>query len=286
MNKRVSLTSVGLIGYGSMGSALARAMARAEAFRQSFSLCVHAKHTQETDEKEHGILFTRTLQELVSESDIVIVAVRPEQVEGVVREVAGLLPAEPGSRRCILLSLAAGIPLSRLDQMAGSVCTVMRIMPNTLVEVGKGLFGLCAGPHVSPEEKDLVFALFNGLGTVIELDEGRMNAFTALAGCGPGFLFHIMDSLCEAGVSVGLTREASQAIAATLMEGCGALAVATGRHPVILREQGTSPAGMTIAGLNHMDRTGMRGHLIDAVKAALEQGERMDRDVVSPAPGD
>ena len=101
-------------------------------------------------------------------------------------------------------------------------------------------------------------------------------SFTSLAGCGPGFLFHIMDGLCEAGVSVGLSRENSRIIAVELMGGCARLAEVTGKHPVILREQGTSPAGMTIAGLNLLDRTGVRGHLIEAVKTARDQGKVMD----------
>lgn len=277
MNKQCPLVSVGIIGYGSMGSALARAMARSARFHKGFSLRVYAKGGQRPEGAEQGILFTTTLRELVLGCDIIMVAVRPEQVEAVVRDTAALLSANREPGRALLLSVAAGVTLPQLEQAAGKACAVMRVMPNTLVEADKGLFGLCPGSGITPEEKELVISLLGGLGVVIELDENRMNAFTALAGCGPGFLFHIMDSLCEAGVSVGLTREASRAIGVTLMEGCGALAASTGRHPAVLREQSTSPAGMTIAGLNHMDRTGLRGHLIDAFKTAWLQGEAMDR---------
>ena len=281
MNARFSLTSVGLVGFGSMGSAMARAMAGSRDFLKRFSLCIYAKKRPEDGGNEQELLFTSTLRELVCESDIIIVAVRPEQVEGLLREMTDLMAGNELSCRKILVCVAAGVPLERLRGLAGKNFAVMRVMPNTLVEAGKGLFGLCAGRpesgQISAGEMDLVRDLFGGLGTVVEIDESAMNAFTALAGCGPGFLFHVMDAFCEAGVSVGLGREASRSIAAALMEGCGALAAVTGRHPVILREQGTSPAGMTIAGLNHMDRTGVRGALIDAVKIAAEQGERMDR---------
>ena len=131
-------------------------------------------------------------------------------------------------------------------------------------------------PEVAAEQKDLIDSLFGGLGKVIHLPEEAMNAFTSLAGAGPGFLFHIMDGFCEAGVSVGLSRENSRIIAIELMGGCARLAEVTGKHPVLLREQGTSPAGMTIAGLNLLDRTGVRGHLIEAVKTARDQGKAMD----------
>lgn len=274
MSGHGSPTRVGLIGYGSMGSAMARAISRSEELRACFSLCIYAKNKQQGGEQ--GMVFAGTLSELVSDSDIIIVAVRPEQVEGVAREVADLLPETGRPHRKLLISLAAGVTLDFLREQVEDKLAVVRVMPNTLVEVGKGLFGLCWGSDLSTERKDLVLKLFNGVGSVTEFDEDKMNAFTALAGCGPGMLFHVMDSFCEAGVSVGLTREASRPIAVALMAGCGILAESTGRHPVILREQSVSPAGMTIAGLNHMDRTGVRGHLIDAVKIALKQGEAMD----------
>ena len=269
---------IGLIGFGSMGSALAGAMTRAAEFRNAFTLHLYAKNEQVRAAAPRGILFAETVHELVSTCGIIIVAVRPEQMEAVVCEIAGLLPGGSSGRK-ILISVAAGVTLKSLRKWAGNEFAVIRIMPNTLVEVGKGLFGFCAGPEVSHKEKEMARALLNGLGTVIDIDEGDMNAFTALAGCGPGFLFHIMDSLCEAGVSVGLARKTSQTIAAALMDGCASLAIQTGRHPVILREQGTSPSGMTIAGLNHLDRTGIRGHIIDAARAALDQGKAMDSEM-------
>ena len=283
MNTHSPHTSVGLVGFGSMGAAMAKAMACSREFPKRFSLRILAKNKCAADGSEEGLVFTDTLKELVQQSDIIIIAVRPEQVEGLLYEIRNLMVGrEPGPRK-VLVSVAAGVPIDRLRRAAGNDPAVVRVMPNTLVEVGKGLFGLCAenanGVSISSEEKDLVRDLFAGLGTVVEIDESGMNAFTALAGCGPGFLFHIMDAFCEAGVSVGLGRGVSRSISVALMEGCGTLASVTGRHPVMLREQGTSPAGMTIAGLNHMDSTGLRGTLIDAVKIAAKQGERMDQDL-------
>lgn len=278
MKTQGPVTSVGIIGYGSMGAAMAGAFIRSKELQKSFSFCVLARHRQKAANGQQGPPFAQSLQSLVVSCDIIIIAVRPEQVDEVVRTAANNLP-QGGQGRKILLSLAAGVPLESLRALASNHFDLARVMPNTLVEVGKGLFGLCADPGLAGERKSLVVKLLSGVGTVIELDENRMNAFTALAGCGPGFLFHIMDSFCEAGVSVGLTREASRSIAVSLMEGCGLLAETTGRHPAILREQGTSPAGMTIAGLNHLDMAGVRGHLIEAVKIAQRQGRDMDQEI-------
>lgn len=269
--------SAGIIGYGSMGSALAKAMARTEPVRGRFSLCVLARSNKNSAaEAARDIVFVDSLQELVERSSIVIVAVMPEGVEQLTRDIVACLPADAQPRDKMLISVAAGVPLALLSSIAGDKLAVARVMPNTLVEVGRGLFGVCLTPEVAAEQKDQIDFLFGGLGKVIHLPEEAMNAFTSLAGCGPGFLFHLMDGLCEAGVSVGLSREASRTIAIELMGGCARLAEMTGKHPVLLREQGTSPAGMTIAGLNLLDRTGVRGHLIEAVKTARDQGKTMD----------
>ncbi|MDL2266902.1 pyrroline-5-carboxylate reductase [Desulfovibrio sp. OttesenSCG-928-G15] len=268
--------TVGIIGYGSMGAALANAMVRSKSFQKSFSLRVYAKEAPARSRARPGIVFSKTLQELAVDCAILIIAVRPEQVASVVRDVCRFRAEAKSSLGGTLVSIAAGVTLAELHTLTADSFSVFRVMPNILVEVGKGLFGLCTMENVQAEDRRDVLTLFSGLGTVIEFDEKNMNAFTALAGCGPGFLFHIMDSLCEAGVSVGLTRQDAQTISAALMDGCASMASVSGKHPVLLREQGTSPAGMTIAGLNHLDRTGVRGHIIDAVKAAFEQGGRMD----------
>ena len=279
MENTDSRPAVGIIGYGSMGAALAKAMARTEAARNGFSLRVLARSNRKKAAAEApDIAFADSLQELVTRSDILLVAVLPEHVEQVVRDILPCLPREDWPREKLLLSVAAGVTLAQLGSLAGEKLAIARVMPNTLVEVGRGLFGVCHGPDLSDKQKGMIASLFGALGTVIPLEESGMNAFTALAGCGPGFMFHIMDSFCEAGVSAGLTRENSRAIALELMGGCARLAEVTGAHPVLLREQGTSPAGMTIAGLNLLDRTGVRGHIIDAVLTARDQGRAMDAD--------
>ncbi len=277
MNTASLPVPVGIIGYGSMGSALAKAIARTEPLRGGFSLCVLARgNKKRAVEAARDIVFVDSLPELVERSSIIIVAVMPEGVEQLARDIVACLPAGARPRDKMLLSVAAGVPLPLLASIAGEKLAVARVMPNTLVEVGRGLFGVCLTPEIDAKQKDLIDTLFGGLGKVVHLPEEAMNAFTSLAGCGPGFLFHIMDGLCEAGVSVGLSRENSRIIAIELMGGCARLAEVTGKHPVLLREQGTSPAGMTIAGLNLLDRTGVRGHLIEAVKTAGERGRIMD----------
>lgn len=269
------IISIGIIGYGSMGSAIANAIINSEMLKNIFSLSVYSR--DKTTGLNSAMNFTNSMSDFVKDSDIILIAVRPEQVEEVVLNVVKNYKIECTNK--ILMSVAAGITLDFLQNLAGNKFSIVRVMPNTLVEVGKAVFGLCTQKNITISQKDIILSLLNGIGTVVELDERDMNAFTALAGCAPGFLFHIMDSLSEAGVSVGLSREISLTISRSLMTGCGILAETTHRHPSILREKNTSPAGMTIAGLNYLDTNGFRGHLIEAVKIAYNQGKSMEQNI-------
>ncbi len=273
---------MGLVGYGVIGSAVTWSFARSESLKARFSLDVLARKRPESAPEDPAVTFVQSPAEIAARSDIIILAVRPEQMRATVADLLRSWPAGVPDKSRLLVSLASGVPLSALEEMGRGKMAVARVMPNTLVEVNRGLFGLCAEKGLAEGLKEAVRFFFGGLGMVIDLEEdNQMNVFTALAGCGPGFLFYLMDSFSEAGVSVGLSRRASLSIAIGLMGGCAELAASTGRHPALLREQGVSPAGMTIAGINHLDRYGVRGHIIDAVKTACERGAAMDRETVA-----
>lgn len=279
MDEHTFRYAIGIIGCGSMGMALAQAFLKSRPSTGNSSLCVCVnKDEQKRALDSLGITSTFDLSDLVARSDVLVLAVRPEQVHQILEKVLTLAPAPTEAGKKILISLAAGVTLSSLASLAGETFDVVRIMPNILVQVGKGIFGLCVSPGVSSDNVQRIRNLFEAIGCVVEFEESKINAFTALAGCGPAFVFHILESLAEAGVSVGLNRKESLLIATALLDGCASLASLTGTHPALLREQGISPAGMTIIGLNHLDRVGVRGHLIDAVKMALEQGKLMDKE--------
>ncbi len=279
MNTPGSKPGIGIIGCGSMGTALVKSIVNSDTTKNKYFLCAYAKNEdQKSAMNALGICCATDICDLISKSDFIIVAVRPEQVKSVVEDIVNSPSQAVRQNKKIIISLAAGITLPFLSSLIDERFDIARVMPNTLVSIGRGLFGLCFGSAISIENKQLVRELFGELGRVVEFEESKMNAFTALAGCGPGFLFYIMDSFAEAGVSVGLNRNDAQTIAISLMDGCTYLAESTGVHPALLREQGTSPAGMTIAGLNHLDCVGVRGHLIEAVKKTMAQGKIMDKE--------
>lgn len=290
---------LGVIGCGNMGRALIAGVRNSPVLRERFSLLAYARsETSASEMREMNIPLASSALELAHESDIILPAVKPYQMRGLLEQIRPALSSarsrdNPNWPHRLLLSIAAGVTLENLRVMLAKACPAARAMPNTLVAVGEGLFGLCFddsghSPAATQAQKDAARHLMGGLGQVVELDEDKLNAFTALAGCGPAYVFHFMESLAEAGVSVGLSRESSLSIALSLMRGCAGLAGQTGRHPALLREQVTSPGGMTIAAVNHLDRSAVRGILVDAVLAAMERGRAMEKEAeaagLRPAP--
>ncbi|MDR2800630.1 MAG: pyrroline-5-carboxylate reductase [Desulfovibrio sp.] len=265
--------TLGIIGYGNMGKALALGISGNERLNRDFTLTVYEKNpTAAAAAAASGISRAETAPALVEDADFVLIAVKPNYVAPLLREI------EPKLRKDqLLLSIAAGVTLDSLREHSKGRCPAARIMPNTPALVGRGIFGLCFGSGVPEEKREAVRGLLKELGLLIEVEEGKMNAITALSGSGPGYVFHFLESLAEAGVSVGLDRGDAAAIALELLRGSAEMAVKSGLHPALLREQVTSPAGTTIAGINVLDRGGARGLLVDAVRAARDRGLEMEK---------
>lgn len=261
--------STGLLGYGNMGKALVKGLLL------DFPVTVY---TRSADGKAHasgaGAAVAQSPEELAKKSLYIIVAVKPYQMAGVLEDLRAFLTPEH-----TVISVAAGPTIAGLQSALRGVCPVVRVMPNTFAAVGKGLFALCFDdPTLGEAARNDITAMFSSLGEVFTLPEAKMPAYGALAGCGPAYAFFFAEALIEAGVTLGFTRDEATRMGFSLLEGASKMAAATGQHPSILREQVTSPGGMTIAGTNHLDRTGLRGHIIDAVLAAWERGQEMENE--------
>lgn len=280
-----AVVRLGILGCGNMGGAFARGVLAHASLQTVVSLITYDPGEKAMQAmRDIGARTADSPLELARMADIILLAVKPQYVGEVLSEISPALSesaGENGGNAKTVLSIAAGVPLQQLRDGVNGLCPVVRVMPNILVEVSQGLFALCfdkVGRSISEAHRGAVRELLSGLGQIVELEEGAINAFTALAGSGPAYVYHFMDSLAEAGVSVGISRESADAIALGLVRGAAALAETAGVHPVLLREQVSSPGGTTIAGLNHLDRTGVRGHLIDAVIAAYQRAECMDKE--------
>ncbi|WP_296138143.1 pyrroline-5-carboxylate reductase [uncultured Tessaracoccus sp.] len=200
----------------------------------------------------------------------VVVAVKPKQVEAVLRE---LTPA-PGT---VVVSIAAGVTLARLEDAVPDGTPVVRVMPNVGALVGEAMSGVIAGRHVTDEQLRHAQTLLDAVGRTMVVDEDQLDALTAVSGSGPAYLFHVADALVEAGVHQGLTRDQATTLAVQTFVGAAQLLDRSGRTPHELREQVTSPAGTTAAALRVLDERGVRAAVLAAAEACAERSAEMGR---------
>ena len=262
--------TIGCIGCGSMGSALLRGFAR----QRNHTLLGYDQTPAPLDALEAvGVARQPDARCLAKSADIIILAVKPAQVQDVVEDILPFLTPEK-----MLISVAAIVSMSALKAMVNGACPAVRVMPNTSAMAGAGIFGICFDdPLLKEEQKKTVSRLFRELGQAVVIPEARLNEFMAAFACGPGYVFHFMESLAEAAVTMGFSRKEAHELSAAVVYGAGKLALESGQHPAVLREQVCSPGGVTIAAINHMDRTAMRGNLIDAVIAAMKRAQEMEK---------
>ena len=265
----MSLT-VGCIGCGNMGGAILAGLAR----NGGYALCGYNRSPERmTPLQKLNVKSMPNALAVAQASDILIVAVKPYQVESVLRDLHPVLNKEK-----VLVSIAAGITLQRLTSAVQNACPVVRCMPNTPALVGKGVFALCfEDSSISASQQSGVRHLFDTLGTCVELPENKFTAFSALIGAGPAYVFAMMQGLVQAGVTLGFQQREARQMVTSLFGGCSEMAQCDAKPLMQLRDDVCSPAGLTIAGVNVLDRAGLTGLLVDAVLAADQRGREMEK---------
>ncbi|MDR1659521.1 MAG: pyrroline-5-carboxylate reductase [Desulfovibrio sp.] len=266
------MRAVGCIGCGNMGSAILGGLADALGGKDY----VFRGHTRTlgrmTPLTEKGVVVVPGALPLAQEADVIVLAVKPHQVAAVVEEI---LPAL--GREKLLISIAAGISLKRLKELSRNLCPMVRCMPNTPALVGRGIFAVCLEDgSLRREHKDETLALFSAIGLCLPLPEARFTAFSALIGAGPAYVFEMMRGLVQAGVTLGFPHQEARELVAALFSGSAALAGERPEHLMQLRDAVCSPGGLTVAGVNVLDRAGLAGLLVEAVLAANTRGREME----------
>ena len=267
---------IGCVGCGNMGGAILAGLARSAGQGQTdaYALCGYNRTASRMRPLEEAGVQVMTSPLAVAENaDIIILAVKPYQM----REVVGQLrPALDANK--VLVSVAAGITSNSLAQWAENACPVVRCMPNTPALVGMGVFALCLeDPKLSPNCKQSLLQVFGTLGQCVELAEEKFTAFSALIGAGPAYVFAMMQGLVQAGVTLGFTHAQSRQLVTALFAGSARMAEQDASPLGQLRDNVCSPGGLTIAGVNVLDRAGLAGLLVDAVLAADARGAEMER---------
>ncbi len=256
--------TVGFLGAGNMGEALIKGLVVANVVpaKSVYSADVRGERLTELA-KQFGIQAAADNSDLVSRCDVVILAVKPQIMEPVLREIA---PAV--TRQKLLISIAAGVSTAKIRAMLNRDARLIRVMPNTPALVLEGVTAIAKGQHLEPGDLDTASEIFKAVGRVVILDEDLMDAVTGLSGSGPAYVAVVIESLADGGVRMGLDRITAMTLATQTVLGAAKLLLETGLHPGALKDMVSSPGGTSIAGVAALEEGGIRTTLIKAVERA------------------
>jgi len=262
---------IGFIGGGKMGEALINGILRA-GLSSSDKIMVSDvdKKRLQILEKEAGIKTTQDNKKITSDSDIIILAVKPNMMGNVLDE----LNSEITSKH-LIISIAAGVPLSFMESSLNEGCRVVRVMPNTPCLVGETAAGYALGKNATQADGKLVGQLLDAVGKSFLLDEKHLDAVTGLSGSGPAFIYVVIEALADGGVKMGLPRDVAITLAAQTAFGAAKMVLESDTDIGQLRDSVTSPGGTTIEGLHALEKGGLTNVLIDAVGAATKKSKSL-----------
>lgn len=265
--------TIGFIGAGNMAEALIRGLVRGGQVPAT-SIAASGPRQERLDElkREYGIDVTTHNREVVQRCGLIVLSVKPQILDKVLREVGDLV--KPGA---LVVSIAAGVDTETIEESLPDGVRVVRAMPNTPALVGAGATAISAGKHASETDLATAKALFDAVGITVVLEEAHLDAVTGLSGSGPAYIFLILEALADAGVKVGLSRRNAQRLAAQTVMGSAKLLLETDEHPGKLKDMVTSPGGTAIAGLHTLEEGGLRTTLINAVETATKRARELGR---------
>jgi pyrroline-5-carboxylate reductase len=263
----VEFRTIGILGLGNMGGALVRGLLRAGVVKPS-SVFVYDAHAGAMDNlvAETGVSATEGATELFSQSDVIVLAVKPQIFHHI---APGLKQTVIGGER-IILSVMAGVTSSTLRNYFPSDWKIIRVMPNLPLSVGDGATAIETDGH---SETSLLIAerVFNAGGVTVRVTESQMDAVTGLSGSGPMYVFEFVEGMVAAGVKAGLSRQVSMDLVMQTIRGSLHLLSDSGEHPSVWTARVCSPGGTTIHGLHVLESAGFKGTLIAAVEAAVHR---------------
>jgi pyrroline-5-carboxylate reductase len=268
----VSELRIGFLGAGRMATALARGWLSANLVqRQNLRASDPSSAARASFTAETGCPASQDNHSVVDASNLLVLAVKPQSMAGLLSEI------RPWLRAPLVVSIAAGIPIRQLREGLGEDCRLVRVMPNTPCLVGASASAFSPGPGSSVDDVAIVDRLMNAVGKAFALPESLLDAVTGLSASGPAFVYVVIEALADGGVRAGLPREVAQTLAAQTVFGAAKMVLDTGTHPAVLKDMVASAGGTTIAGLHALERSGLRGALIDAVDAAARRATELGK---------
>ena len=262
---------VAVLGAGKMGGILLQAFLKEQMFAPEhiFGTVSHEDRAAALS-TQWGVDVSTDNQAAVRRADVILLGVKPFQMPGLMEEIKPALTPKK-----VLISFAASVRTSAIEQAAGIDIPVIRAMPNTPSMLGAGIAALCRGKFVTEEQLELAALIFEAVGRTVIVDEKHMDAVTGLSASGPAYIYIILESLAEAGVKVGLPRDIATLLAAQTAFGSAKMVLETGYHPALLKDAVTTPAGCTIDGILELEEGGLRVALIKAVMRATQRAKEL-----------
>ncbi len=264
----------GFVGAGRMATALIQGMIRsglasAERILASDPLMAARLRLEEAT----GVNVLTSNIDLVKSSDVLVLAIKPQGMSTIFEEIGPVVDS-----RHLVISIAAGVTLATLESGLGQDLRIVRVMPNTPALIGEGAAGYCLHEHALQEDEGIVRNCLESVGLAFRVPESSLDAITGLSGSGPAFVYMMIEALADGGVRSGLPREIALALAAQTVLGSAKMVRDTGQHPAVLKDQVASPGGTTIAGIQTLERAGLRAALIDAVEASTRRSAELSEE--------
>ena len=261
---------LGFLGAGNMSGALIKGLLHANVPSAQITASDVKTERLEQLHAAHGIRTTQDNHALVRDSDVIVLAVKPQGIDKVLTEIGAEVRPDQ-----LVVSVAAGVPIEALEARLAPGTRVVRSMPNTPATVQAGATAIAGGAHAREDDLRVARELFEAVGRVVVLDESLLDAVTGLSGSGPAYVMLIIEALADGGVKVGLHRDTALLLAAQTVFGSARLLLETGEHPGRLKDMVTSPGGTAIAGLHTLESGGLRRTLIDAVETASKRAAEL-----------
>lgn len=262
-----------IVGAGKIGEAIIEAVLKAGLY-EAGDIRITTR-TEKRAELLHGLFGVKAISntEAASQSDVILLCVKPQKAREILAEMKDHLSPD-----CLIISIMAGITLSQLERWSEVPCPIIRAMPNTPLRIQRGMTALAGGTHTEVHHLSFAKAMFDTMGRTRILDEKLFDAVTGLSASGTAFVYVMIESLAEGGVKAGIPRSVATELAAQACLGSAAMVLETGRHPAVLKDEVTTPAGCTIDGILKLEEGGIRVTLIKAVEEAARSAKALGEE--------
>jgi pyrroline-5-carboxylate reductase len=262
---------IGFLGAGKMAGALASGFVNARLVKaaQLVAADPFAAARQQFAAGTGAKTVTANL-DVAKAANVLILATKPDQAAAALAEISSAF-----TKNHLLISIAAGVTLAKLEAALPAGARVIRVMPNTPALVGAGASGYALGKNATAADGEVAKKLLSAVGLAMPVKESLLDAVTGLSGSGPAYVYQFIEALSDGGVAAGLPRDIATKLAAQTVLGGAKMVLVTGQHPGALKDQVTSPGGTTIEGLHELEKGKLRATVMSAVRAATEKSKKL-----------